>query len=147
MWRCVQVAAAGLLIAGCWNGPGGGPGPAAQSGDPADVYEAVFRHLLQKHPADVPAFVSVDGQDPPADLLNRLRRDWPNLKPVSDEPKVNGYVVYVEKLMWDGRDAAELRAGHRYNTRVAPDVYFGDHRVVREGGRWVVKSVTNETMS
>jgi hypothetical protein len=127
-------------------------GPAAQSEDAFDVYEAVFRYRLQKHlgdvkPADVKVYLSVDGKDPPAELLQRLRKDWPNLKPVSEEPKEKGYLLYVEGLKWGTRDAVDLKAGYWFPTKVAGQGYFADHHVIREKGRWVVDKVTNETSS
>jgi hypothetical protein len=53
----------------------------------------------------------------------------------------------VEGLKWIDRDTAELKAGHWLPTRYGIEGYFADHRVVRQGGRWVVAAVTNETMS
>jgi hypothetical protein len=145
MRRYLVFAALGLVGVGCSDRPDGNP--PAQGDDALAVYEAAFRYRLQKRPADAIAYLSVDDQDPPAELLRRLRRDWPNLKPVSEEPKEKGLRVYVKGLKWIDRDTAELRAGHWLPTRSAGEGYFADHRVVREGGRWVVAQVTNETMS
>jgi hypothetical protein len=140
MWRGLVFAITGLVLAGCSNRP-------AEGDDTLAVYEAVFRYRLEKQPADVRAYLAVDGQDPPLELLNRLRRDWPNLKPASEEPKEKGLQVYVQGLAWINRDTAELQAGHWFPTKFAGEGYFGDHHVVRKGGRWVVEKVTNETMS
>src|SRR5439155_14860676 len=108
MSRCLVFAC--LLALGCSDRSGGGP--AARPGDALDVYEAVFRYRLQQYPADVRAYLSVDGEDVPADLLARLRRDWPNLEPASKEPKEKGRRVYVEGLRWINQDTAELKAGY-----------------------------------
>jgi hypothetical protein len=133
------------LVAGCSNQPHGGP--SGQSDDAIDVHEAVFRYRLENQAADVRAYLEVDGQDPPAELLGRLCRDWPNLKPASEDPKEQGLRLYVKELKWLGRDAAELRAGYWFPTKYAGEKYFGDHHLVREDGKWTVKHVTNETMS
>jgi hypothetical protein len=95
----------------------------------------------------VRAYLAVDGQDPPVQLLNRLRRDWPNLKPLSAEPKEKGLRISVKGLKWINPDAAELEAGHWFPTKFGGEGYFADHRVVRDGDRWVVQKVTKETMS
>jgi len=145
MRRSILVAALGLLAAGC-SEPGD-RGPADRAEDAGAVYEAVFRYHLQKLPTPVRAYLTVDGQDPPADLLKRLRRDWPNLQPASAEPKEKGLRVYVKSLKWIDQDTAEMNAGHWFPTKYAGEGYFGDHRVVRHGERWVVEEVTNEVMS
>jgi hypothetical protein len=139
------VLAAFVLAAGCIERSGNGPGASPE--DALDVYEAAFRYRLEKHPADVKAYLSVDGKDPPEELLKRLRKDWPNLKPGSEEPKEKGLQVYVEGLKWGARDTAELKAGYWFPTRFAGEGYFADHHLIREKGRWVVEKVTNETSS
>ncbi|HWG42354.1 MAG TPA: hypothetical protein VN688_06160 [Gemmataceae bacterium] len=145
MWRSLVFALTCLILAGCSNQPGNNS--SAQSGDALDVYEAVFRYRLQKYPADVRAYLAVDGQDVSEELLGRLRRDWPNLKPASEEPKEKGLRVYVEKLKWVNRSTAELHAGWWSPSKFAGDGYSGDHRVVRDGRQWRVEKVTNEIMS
>src|SRR5262249_10309623 len=82
MRRSLLAAVACLGARGGWKGRGGGL--SAQSGAALGVYEAVFRSPLEKPPADVGAFLAVDSRAPPAELLSRLRRDWPNLKPASE---------------------------------------------------------------
>jgi hypothetical protein len=144
-------AAVCLLAAGCAEQAGNGQ--ATQTDNALDVYETVFRYHLQKQqngdlkPADVVAYLSLDGKDPPAELLIRLRKDWPNLKPVSEELKEKGLRVYVYGLIWGVRDAAELKAGYWLPTKYAGEGYFADHHVIREKGVWVVEKVTNETTS
>lgn len=145
MVRYLVVAAACALAAGCSQQAGGGAG--ARPKDTLDVYEAVFRYGLKKHPADVKAYVAVDRKDAPAELLKRLQKDWPNLKPASEEPKQKGLRVYAENLKWGAADAAEIKAGYRIPTKYADEGYFADHHVIRENGRWVVQKVTNETSS
>jgi hypothetical protein len=144
MRRFLAVMAC-LLAAGCFSRPAiDGP---VLAGDDLDVHEAVFRFRLQKQPADIVAYLSVDGKDPPADLLNRLRKDWPNLKPVSETPKGKGFSIHAEGLKWTGRGTAVLKAGHWIPTKYAGEGYTADHHLVRDGGRWFVEKVTNETMS
>jgi hypothetical protein len=148
MARYLLIALSCLLGAGCFQQAGNGPG--AQSEDDLDVYEAVFRYRLEKlpadtKPADVKAYLSVDGKDPPAELLKRLRQDCPNLKPASEEDK--GFRVYVEGIKWGARGAAELKAGYWFPTKFAGEGYFADHHIIRDKGRWVVEKVTNETSS
>ncbi len=145
MWRTIAFGLVCLGVTGC-SGSSGGDAP-APSKDPLDVYEAVFRYRLQNHPRDVRAYLSVDGRDLPADLLRRLRRNWPNLAPASEEPKEKGLRLYVEELKWIDESTAELRAGSWFPTKYAGEGDFADYRVVKKNGQWVVASVTNETMS
>jgi hypothetical protein len=126
--------------------------PADKSADALDVYEATFRYRLQKQPgdvkpADVVAYLSVDGKDPAAELLKRLRKDWPKLQPVSAEPKERGLRLHVEGLKWGTQGTAELNAGYWFPTKFAGEGYFADHHLIRDKGRWVVTRVTNETSS
>jgi hypothetical protein len=145
MARSLVLAAWCVLLSGCSEQ--GASGPAARSDDALDVYEAVFRFRLQKQPADVEAYLSVEDKDPPAELLKRLRQDWPNLKPASEEPKAKGRRVYAEGLKWEGGGKAVLKAGYWFPTKFASQGYFADHHVVRDKGQWAVEKVTNETSS
>jgi hypothetical protein len=138
--RAILFLALCLTAAGC-------AGPFARSADAHDVYEAAFRHCLRNFPADVTAYLRVDDGDVPAEVLDRLRRDWPNLRPASAEPPGGGVRVYAEGLKWLDRDTAELRAGYWFPTKFAGEAWFGDHRLARKAGRWVVEAVTNETMT
>ncbi len=134
-----------LVVTGCSERTGGDL--ASRAADALDVYETVFRYQLKNSPADARAYLSVDGQDPSPDLLTRLLRDWPNLKPISEEPKEKGRHVSVKGLKWINRDAAELRAGYWFPTKFAGEGHFADYHVVRQGKQWVVQKVANEIMS
>jgi len=143
-----------LLAAGCFEQKGDRPGDPQGNGQKDDlaVYEAVFRYRLEKHsvavkPADLQAYLSVNGKDPPAELMKQLRKDWPNLKPVSEEPKEKGLRIYVEDLKWESGTTAVLQAGYWFPTKFAGEGYFGDHHVTFEKGKWVVEKVTGETSS
>jgi len=97
-----------------------------------DVAEAVFRHRLQKYDPGVTAYLAVDGTDPPAELLDRLRKDWPNLKPASAEAGEKGLHVYASDLRREG-GAAVMKAGYWFPTKYAGEGYFADHHVVLKG--------------
>jgi hypothetical protein len=150
MVRCIVMVCASMLAAGCLE-------PAAQNqGDRAkdtlDVQEAVFRFRLPKTPAgmkpeDLRAYLAVDGKDPPAELMKRLQKDFPNLEPVSEEPKEKGLRIYVEGLKFAGNARAEVKAGYSMSTRLAPEGHFANHHLMRDKGRWIVEKVTNETRS
>ena len=149
MVRYLVVAVSCLLAAGCFAQPGNGLG--AKADDTPDIYEAVFRYRLQllpgnPKPAEVKAYLAVDGKDPPVELLKRLRKDWPNLRPASEEPKEKGLRVYVEGFKREAQDAV-LKAGYWFPTKFAGEGYFADHHVIRDKGRCVVEKVTNEVSS
>jgi hypothetical protein len=139
MIRFLVLTAACLSQAGCATPD--------RSADALAVYEAVFRDRLRQHPPDVRAYLVIDGADPSEDLLSRLRTDYPNLAPASEEPKEKGLRLHVEGLKWIDRDTAEVKSGYWFPTKFAGEGYFADYRVVREGGRWVVQKGKNETMS
>ena len=145
------ILTACLLAAGCMGqgdgAPGAAPGGGAAPANALDVYEAAFRHDLQKQPANVTAYLSVDDKDPPAELLKKLRKDWPNLKPVSEEPKEKGLRIYVEDLKWEGGNSAVLKVGHWFPTKFAGEGAFADHHFTLDNGRWVVTQVTNRVSS
>lgn len=141
----ISMAAMALIAAGCFSGVSHGPPDRAS--DAIDVYEAAFSYRLAKQSTDIEAYLAVDGKNPAAELITRLRRRWPNLKPASEEPEKNGYRITAEQLKWIDAATAELRLHSVHNTQIARDVYFADYRVVRRGGQWVVEHVSNETMS
>jgi hypothetical protein len=149
MWRHFWFVVLCLGIVGCGGAageaPGGGGAPAAK--DSLGVYEAAFRFRLQKQPKNVEAFLSVDGKDAPAEVLDKLRKDWPNLKPRSAAPKDKGLWVYVDELKWTGQGTAEVKAGYWFPTKFAGEGYFATHHLVHQGGSWIVQKVSNEVMS
>ena len=93
------------------------------------------------------AYLAIAGADPSEDLLTRLRKDWPNVAPASEEPKEKGLRLHAEKLTWIDRNNAELESGYWFPTKFAGEGYSAKYRVSREGGRWVVQKSTNEVMS
>jgi hypothetical protein len=144
MWHFFVLTTC-LVVVGCSS-----PMERGSSGGAADalaVQEAAFRYWLKKHPADVRAYLAVDGQDSPPALLTRLRRDWPKLQPASMEPKEKGLRIYVKELKWVGPDRAELKAGQWFPTRFAGEGHFGELHLHRADGQWVVDRITNEVMS
>jgi len=143
MRRACLIMALGVVIAGC--GGSGATGPAAK--DSAAVYEAVFRYRLQKQPKEVEAYLAVDGKDAPAELLEKLQKDWPNVKPASAAPKDKGLREYAEDLQWTGNGAAAVKAGHSFPTKFGNEGYFGTHHLLFKNGRWEVDRVTDEVMS
>lgn len=151
MRRVILLSALCLGVLGC-GAPAGAPpapaggGPAAGTQDAAGVYEAAFRYRLAKQPKDVEAFLSVDDKDAPAELLEKLRKDWPNLKPRSATPKEKGLWIYVNNLTWS-HGGAEVEAGYWFPTKFAGQGYSGKHHLMHKGGQWQVERVTDEVMS
>jgi hypothetical protein len=132
------AAAVCLVVAGCRSGG---------TNDARQIYVVAIQYRLQKQPIDVTVYVSVDDRDPPDDILIRLRREWPNLKPASQEPEKDGFLITIKSFKWIDKNTAELRMHGRYNSKIAPDHDFADYRVVRRGEQWVVDKVSNITMS
>ena len=144
MVRQLVLVAFCLFAASC-SWPTAGV-PSTPTPDASGAYECVLRYQLGKQPADVKAFISVDGKDPSAELLTRLRKEWPNLRPMSEDPRQEGLRVYVEVPRWN-EGKAVLKAGYWFPTGFGTEAYFADHHVIQENGQWVVKEVTNETMT
>jgi hypothetical protein len=153
------LVAACLFTAGC-SGSSDTDTPASSGGSSGggssfglhgtlDIYEAAFRHQLQKFPCtpDAAAHLSIDGRDIPAELMARLRRDWPNLKQLSEGDKDKVLRVFADNLQREGNDGAvTLKVGYWFPTKYAGQSEFGDHRFVRKGGTWVLESVTNQVI-
>lgn len=99
-----------LVIAGC-NGVDG----ANDKKDPLPVYEVVLRHEL-KQAVKGPIYVSVDFKDPAPELLAKLAKQWPDVRPQSKRPKnlpkAGTFTnVNVEELKWIDANTAELKGG------------------------------------
>ena len=142
MCRAISMGILCVVVAGC-SGEKLPPEPK----DPVAVQEAVLRHLLHKQPRDATAYLAVEGKDVSPALLARLRRDWPNLKPVSEEPKEKGLRFSVEAVKWIAPGVAEVHGGYWFPTKFAGEGYFADHRVVWKNGEWVFERVENVIMS
>lgn len=128
---------------GCFGQAGDG----GRDKDALDVYEAVFRHHLKKEKADAIGFLSIDTTDPPVELLKRLRKEWPNLKPISELPKdMKALRVYANELKWT-RGGAEVQAGYWFPTKVAGQGYVGTYHMIREKDTWKIAKVTDEVSS
>jgi hypothetical protein len=141
--RYLLLAAVCLALAGCTGSSGSRGGASHES---LTVYEAALRHQLKGYSPETRAYLSIDGRDIPMVLLTKLRSDWPNVQHASDAGKDEVLHVYAESLKWDGLYAAEVRAGYRMPTKYAGQMRFGDLRIVYKDGRWVVESVSNDTI-
>jgi hypothetical protein len=144
MSRYLCFAAVCVAMVGCSGRSGT---DTDRSADALDVFEAVFRRHFPKPSEDFKAYLTIDGKDPSAELMKRLRRDWPNLKPGSEEPKEKGHRFYVDELTWTGRDSAEVKSGYWFPTKFAGEGGFGDYHLIRKAEGWVVEKVMNEVMS
>src|SRR5437016_2810734 len=128
------------LVVLCFVAAGCG-GPATR--DAADVYEAVLQHSLPAQGDGNGIYVQVEGADPPAEMLDRLRQQWPALRPASEIPRGKQRLVHVGELKWLGRSAAEVR----YSSSNGMDGVIKRLRVVWSGGQWIVEKTTTEAMS
>src|SRR5688572_22294273 len=142
MWRHLWLAMLCVALAGCGNSSGA---PGAK--DALGVYEAAFRFNLQKHPKEAEVYLAVDGKDAPAELLDKLRKDWPNLKPVSAAPKDKGHQFYVKNLQWTGQGTATVKAGQWFPTNFGGEGQFGTHHLAYRNGQWIVEKVTDKVTS
>ena len=146
MARSLLLLAVSLLAAGCSGCSDAGGGSAGRLDESLAVYEAAFRHQLKDFDRDTTIHLAINDREIPGALLNELRRDWPNLKQASEGEKGKVLVVYAERIEWDGLDAAVVKAGYWMPTKFAGQARFGDHRIVRKSGKWVVESVANEVV-
>jgi hypothetical protein len=134
MGRVVCLLGLCLVVAGCG-------GPATQ--EPEEVYEAVLRARLPAGGNAEGVFVQVDGKDPSDELLARLRKQWPGLRPASEMPKRKYSVITVGELKWVGRGVAEVRVGSSNGM----DGHIERARVVWSNGQWAIESTTTEAIS
>jgi hypothetical protein len=129
------------MVGLCFVATAGCGGPPTR--DASEVYEAVLRQSLLTQGEGKGIYVQVDGGDPPAEMLDRLRQQWPALCPVSQSPKGKRLLVHVGELEWIGRSAAEVRGGSNNGM----DGVIKRFRVVWSGGRWIVEKTTTEATS
>ena len=134
MVRVIVLGGLCLAAAGCGTSP---------PHNAADVYEALLRENLPGHGDGSGIYVLVDGADPATELLDRLRLQWPALRPASEAPKGKRHIVHVEDLKWLGRGTAEARGGFSNGM----DGVIKRFRLIWTGGRWVVEKTTTEVIS
>jgi hypothetical protein len=110
--------------------------------DPEEVYEAALRANLPANGDGEGYFVSVDGKDPSEEMLGRLRKQWPALRPVSETPKRGYHVISVGKLEWVW-GGANVRVGSSNGM----DGHLEHVRLVWKNGQWEVESRKTEAVS
>ncbi len=111
--------------------------------DDGAVYEAVLKLGHCRPAPDGPTYLQIDGGDPGAELLTRLRKIWPQLKPASEMPAGKRHLVHLAELLWIDDDTAEVTAGFNTGTDGRIDRY----RLVRKNGQWTIESTTNRAIS
>jgi hypothetical protein len=122
--RRLAVAAA-LLGVAIWLGwvlfsPG--RATVAVEGEDADIYEAVFRHLLATNaangwPGNGTFFISIQDMDPPDAFLERLLGDWPGLRKGSRFALGRGIVLSASAITQLPNGRVQVIGGERIHTR------------------------------
>ena len=113
------------------------------SRDDAAVYEAVLKLGHCGPAAEGPTYLQIDGVDPRAELLARLRKTWPQLMPTSEMPAGKRHLVHISELRWIDDDTAEVNAGFNTGT----DGRIDEYRLVRKAGQWTLDKTTNRAIS
>jgi uncharacterized protein (TIGR02996 family) len=123
-----------------------------------DVREAVFRFQFRGRGPGGTCFLQIEGgRDPSRDLLERLTRKWPGLRPYSSalifdlgegvaNPKtgVRGVVLRVDAIRWLTDERCEVDGGY-YLGPLAAD--GNTYEVAAAGERWVVGEVRRNWIS
>jgi hypothetical protein len=106
------------------------------------IYEAVFRHQFESNSSGMksaaPAyFLSIEGRDPPADLLNRFAGNQPPVRPGSEYQMGLGLLFHVDGIREIDPATIEVDGGyHEAELSSSGNTY----RVQRRGGSWIVIS-------
>jgi hypothetical protein len=127
--------------------------PHLQAPTPLDVAvcEAVFRYQLQQPLADAPRsphhYLALQGRDPEAAVLNRLRLLRPEVHPLSHcrvtardgvvdrATSAHGVILQVARLSWIHAAAVDVVGGYYCTHRHAAGFRY---HVVPERDQWVV---------
>ncbi len=136
-----------------WRRGAGSLGPACE-GVEAAACEAVFRYQLQQplvdHPQVPRYYLALQGQDPDAALLRRLRELTPWVQPLSRcrvtardgvtdrATGARGVIVQVARLTWLHGAAADVVGGYYITHRHAAGLRY---RVEPQGHDWAVTTV------
>jgi hypothetical protein len=130
---------------GCSSPPE--PVPPDRDAQALDVYEAVFRHQLQKYapgrPARTTFYLFIDSHDPSPEFLQRFARQKPPVKKGSRSQPGKGVNLHVENLHWLDEHTALVKGGHADGKDGSGNRY----RVERRAGKWVVVEDVVEVMS
>jgi hypothetical protein len=127
------------------------PRPLAPTPIEVAVCEAVFRYQLQQPLADAPPsphyYLALQGRDPEATVLHRLRRLRPEVHPLSHcrvtardgvidrTTRVHGVILQVARLVWVHAAAVDVVGGYYCTHRHAAGFRY---HVVPERGQWAV---------
>jgi hypothetical protein len=110
--------------------------------DPEEVYEAALRARLPAKGDGDGIFVSVEGKDPSEELMGRLQKQWPALRPASETPKRDYHVISVGELEWVW-GGANVRVGSSNGI----DGHIERVRMVWKNGQWEAESSKTEAIS
>ena len=139
--KALAFALVGFALCGCSKSIDSAGG--ASSRDDGAVYEAVLKLGHCRPAPEAPTYLQIDGADPSAELLTRLRKSWVQLKPATDMPTGNRYFIHFGELLWIDDDTAEVTAG--FNTGI--DGRIDRYRLVRKAGQWTLDKTTNRAIS
>jgi hypothetical protein len=107
-----------------------------------DICEALFRFQFEKHAERLKhndaCLLSIDGRDPPAELLARFKDHDPPVGPESQVNEINGFGFNVRRIVWIDATHVEVRGG----TRLSGSIYImrleeGQWRVILAHRIWI----------
>jgi hypothetical protein len=169
-WILAILFALTLLISGAISQSV--PIDAAKSTDEQEIYAAVIRSQMEqwiragdkseaeakdesdrsiaRHLNFRTFFVSIDGEDPSDDFIDRFR-DIPRIvkkissaepdkgphTPVDKSTHQTGIIFSADSLRWSSKNSAKVEGGYYCGGLCAAGITF---KVRRENGKWVVKS-------
>jgi hypothetical protein len=150
MRRFIVLAVFCVIVAGCKQPPDGKPGDVKvqKQGDeakelPAPVYEAVLRDNLKPPSKGEGSYLFVDGKDPAPELLKRLHKHWPELKPGSQVPNGTADRLSLTELKWIDATTAELRCGRSNGKDGVGKIYH----LKKKDGEWMVDKAVVDAVS
>jgi hypothetical protein len=115
----------------------------------ADLCEAVFRYLFEHNESGAKKasayFLSIEGQDPSAEFLERFKGHRPAVRSgLEFKQDAGGLKFWIESLKWIDDNTVEVRGGYYFGRLNAASHLY---RVVRKAGKWMVESDKLEEIS
>lgn len=110
-----------------------------------EMYLAVIEHMLARcSKSSEQVCLSIDGKDPPKDILNRFAQKGRPIEPASHHKNDIGVICAVYGIEFDSSSKARIAAGYWRGSLAAED---GEFMIVKRRGTWRVVSWRITTVS
>jgi hypothetical protein len=119
-----------------------------------EIYEAVFRDLIDSNHLKLPVFLSIDSRDPTDEFIARFATSGAPVKkmsaayfdsrtlsgPIDPTTGQRGIILSIRSIKWLFGDRVDVSAGYNCGSLCGEG---GDFQLAKRRGRWMVKSYTH----